>query len=202
LNVHLIAHGLLVPLHIVCLNICHNLCSLLHDGEIILIFPSLEIDQLVISIDLEKFVPNFGLADISNLIGLLPPLEEVAEQLLSEHGSHRETSSEFILGDEGLFPIYVELSSLCNRHINIFFHCDVQGHILHGLPILPQLVKAVFHNISLINLTKLDGSHISLHKMLIIMNVVFPRFHDRIKRPLPKLLLLSDRVSQLVKNLR
>ena len=137
MNVLLIVHCLLMPLHVVGLDIRYHLGSLLHDGEVILIFPSLEINQLVTSIDLEKLVPDFGTADISYLIGLLPPLEEVAKEFLAEHRPDHKASSELVLGDKGLLPINIVLSCLRNGHIDILFDCDVKCHVLHGLPILP-----------------------------------------------------------------
>ena len=79
----LIGKRILMPIHILILNICNLLSSLLHDRQVVLIFPLLEVEKLVVAINLEKSIVNLGATHIPNLAALLPPLHEVAEDPLA-----------------------------------------------------------------------------------------------------------------------
>ena len=107
-----------------------------------------------------------------------------------------------ILGEECALPIYIELPSVSNGDINIFFHSDVEGHVFHLLGVLAKAVEAVLQDEAVVGLSKLDGCHVSLHQVTVVVDVVFPSLHNRVQGTDSFLLLLSKDEPHLVEHLR
>ena len=108
------------------------------------------------------------------MITFLPPFLEVSKELLTEHGSNSESSSELIFGQESSFTINIVLPCVFDSNIDILFDSNVKRHIFHLLGVLAECIETVLQNKSAISLSKLNGCHIGLHQVPIVMDIVLP----------------------------
>jgi hypothetical protein len=114
------------------------------------------------------------------MVTLLFPLLEICEYSLSQHCSNREPCSELVLSEECSLPIDVVLSGISNGHINILLHSNVQSHVFHLLCVLTKTIEAVLQDETVVSLPKLDGCHVCLHQVTVVVDVVFPSLHYRV----------------------
>ena len=85
--------------------------------------------------------------------------------------------------------------------INIFLDRDVESSVLHSLAILSELVKHSLHEVSLIGLAEMDGGHVGLHQVPVVVDVVPPCFEVAVESPLPQALFVPEHHSRLVEHL-
>ena len=108
------------------------------------------------------------------MITFLPPFLEVSKELLTEHGSNSESSSELIFGQESSFTINIVLPCVLDSNIDILFDSNVKRHIFHLLGVLAECIETVLQDKSAISLAKLNSRHIGLHQVPIVMDIVLP----------------------------
>lgn len=125
LNILLLLECLFVPLGVILLDIINNFTSFLHFSKVALVFPFLEVDELVVPVDFHKSIIDLGLAGDTFVIGLFLPLEEESEELLAHHGSHDEACSKLVLDQEFVLSIHVIFCVVSDGNIYIFFKSDV-----------------------------------------------------------------------------
>jgi hypothetical protein len=190
-----------VPLGVILFDIINNFTSFLHDSQIVLVFPLLEVHQLVISANFQESIVDFGFASDTNVISLLLPFMVVGKELLAHHGSYDEAGSKLVLNKELVLTIKVVLFGVPDGHIDVLFDSNIKSHVLHLLAVLTELIETVLEDEPIIDISKLYCGHICLHEMSIVVNIVLPCFYHRVKRPLPHLLLFSNDVSHLLENL-
>lgn len=135
------------------------------------------------------------------MVALLPPLLEISEKPLAQHCSNRKPCSELVLGEKCALSINVVLPGISNGHINILLHSDVQSHVFHLLCVLTKTIEAVLQDETVVGLPKLDGCHVCLHQMTVVVDVVFPSLHHRVQGTNSFLLLLSKDESHLIEHL-
>ena len=136
------------------------------------------------------------------MVALLPPLLEICEKSLAQHCPNGKPCSELVLGEECALPIDVVLPGVSNGHINILLHSDVQSHVFHLLCVLAKTIETVLQDETVVRLPKLDGCHVCLHQVTVVVDVVFPSLHYRVKSTNSFLLLLSKDESHLIEHLR
>lgn len=93
LNILLLLECLLVPLGVILLNIIYNFASFLHDSQVVLVFPFLEVDELIVPVYFHESIIYLRLTGDTHVICLFLPLEEEGKELLAHHGSDDEAGS-------------------------------------------------------------------------------------------------------------
>ena len=106
-----------------------------------------------------------------------------------------------VLREELLLLIQVVLTGVLNCHINILLDRNVKCSVLHGLAILSKLIEHGLHEIPLIGLTEMDGSHVGLHQVPVVVDMVPPSFEVAVKSPLPQTLFIPQHHSCLMEHL-
>jgi hypothetical protein len=136
LNIVFVSKYFFMPLGIFQFNLLNYFAFFLHNSEIVLVSPSLEIHELVIPRDFHESIIDPSLTGDTEVIGLLLPLEEERKELLAHHGSYDEAGSELVFFQEGGLTINVELFGIPYCDIYIFFDSDVKCHKFHLLTVL------------------------------------------------------------------
>lgn len=62
--------------------------------------------------------------------------------------------------------------------IYVFFDSDIKGYVFHLLAVLPEFVEAVLEDEPIVDIAKLNGRHIRLHQVSIVVDIVLPCFEN------------------------
>lgn len=161
-----------------------------------------EVASKVVDVHLNDFVFDSGLHCYFVMLVDSGPVIKVGEETSTKHISDDVASTVLICIENLRLFRLVELLSCSYCNIHVFIHSMMHQLVLSLLAVLSQLVEDVPHEVLLVLETELDGSHICLHQMAVVEDVILPAFQEDVQCSLSSSLFLPQNPSHLIKYLR